>query len=174
MASKMPERFWAAMAERFGRRWFDDFGMSPPAAWRAVLESHTREVVADAIKLIDAEKLVHPPSLGMFEGYLREAAKGRATAAAPGPDPSRAYWRSAIVSQLTGDLSLARLAGPGASRWADVPEWMAVSAGVLVEGLVVDLVAMEQAAGRRTADMELFMRRSVAAFVRAKDQLNDR
>lgn len=104
--AKTHERFWDAMRARFGVRWLTEFGDKPSAPWVQLLNRFTPDQLRQAIELMTAERLVHPPTLSQFEVMLVRAAVKR-------PDDNtdwvRGYWRSIIIGQLSRDFWLAKI-----------------------------------------------------------------
>jgi hypothetical protein len=96
------ERFWGAMAERFGKRWYDTYGPSATHAWRELLDRYSPRQIHAALDLMRTRAYEHPPTEPQFAELLVRASINK-----PTDDPAelrRGYWRSAIVHQVAQGL----------------------------------------------------------------------
>ena len=59
-------RFWAAMGEAFGRRWYEEAGTKPSGMWLTDLQGMTPEQAAMGFKRLKGQGLAHPPTLSQF------------------------------------------------------------------------------------------------------------
>ena len=106
------KRFWAAIGERYGQRWFADYGAEPNRAWIEMLDRYTPADITDALALLAKrpEMHQHPPTMPQFENLLMAAVRGRK--ASDGPNYRRDYWRSRIAGEVRRELARRGL-------WAD-------------------------------------------------------
>jgi hypothetical protein len=88
--------FWKLMAERIGKRWYDELGMEPTQQWRELLDEFTYEQIKVALK--DSPPWDYVPNHGKIAALLRAAA--RRVPGEGGEEMRRGYWRSAIYSDI--------------------------------------------------------------------------
>lgn len=142
-------RFWDAMRARFGIRWFTEFGDKPSAPWVQLLNRFTPDQLKEALELMAAEKLAHPPTLSQFEVILKRAAVKK-------PEDTtnwvRNYWRSVIVDVLARDFWLAKLIPRMADFEAHLVEHRD-TLGQEAHTMLVCVEEMERRTGRRTDGM---------------------
>lgn len=99
--NRVHQRFWSAMAERYGRRWTEQYGPESSPAWRELIDKYIPEDVKIALAELPKEAKEFPPTLPQFEAILVKCAQRRKS------DPTdyiRAYWRSEVVMQVAGLL----------------------------------------------------------------------
>lgn len=99
--NRIHQRFWSAMAERYGRRWTDQYGPESSPAWRELIDKFTPEDVKSALGELPKEAKEFPPTLPQFEAILAKTAQRRK---ADPTDYARGYWRSAVVFGVAAEL----------------------------------------------------------------------
>lgn len=94
-------RFWAAMGERYGKRWLAEYGDQPTPAWRELLDRFTPYEITDALALLVKRTgtQTHPPTLPQFEALLIDASRHR-KAERSADDQRRGYWRSRVINAV--------------------------------------------------------------------------
>lgn len=99
LTEKHQQKFWDAMGQRFGKRWFDEYGPKPTKAWLDLINGYTPDEIFKALELMHGKDLAHPPTEPQFSRFLTDAA---AALAKPTQDWLRGYWRSSVVRAFEG------------------------------------------------------------------------
>jgi hypothetical protein len=95
---RVHKRFWSAMAERYGRRWSDQYGPEASQAWRELINRFSPDDVKGALGMLKTEAPDHPPTQPQFETLLSKAAASRARI--DRVDYLRGYWRSVVIDAV--------------------------------------------------------------------------
>ena len=102
--AKTHTKFWARMADMYGKRWYADYGDKPSKAWIDVLDRFTPNQIADALGRLTTASPQHPPTLPQFEQQLTTAVRVGRNAG----DPAtlvRDYWRSRIAGEVQREVA---------------------------------------------------------------------
>jgi hypothetical protein len=97
--------FWKRMAERIGKRWYDDMGLYPTDEWKQLLDQFTYAQISRALEVTPPWE--HPPTHPMIAQLLRETADRMARRGTE--DLRRGVWRSNIAADITGCGALVQL-----------------------------------------------------------------
>lgn len=95
--ARVHARFWQAMAERYGRRWTEQYGLESSPAWRELIDKYTPDDVKAALAELPKEAKDFPPTLPQFEAILAKVASRKKVDTT---DWVRGYWRSVIVHDV--------------------------------------------------------------------------
>ena len=89
------------MAERYGRRWTEQYGSEAGPAWRELIDKYTPDDVKAALAELPKEAKEFPPTLPQFEAILAKTAQRKR---ADTTDYVRGYWRTAVIMGITEHL----------------------------------------------------------------------
>lgn len=160
---RIHRRFWSAMAERYGRRWSDQYGPEASAAWRELIDRYSPDDVKGALAMLKSEAPDHPPTQPQFEALL---AKSVQRSRGDGIDWRRAYWRSTVIAEVRHACT----GRPGwpqtASEFEDFATAHRETLGVPMRELLDELCELELRTGQRTQGMDDHVRKSAARIVR--------
>lgn len=101
--NRIVERFWRSMAERFGRRWLEEYGDTPTRAWADELAPWPADTVKTALAMMGQRAWVHPPTLPQFQQLLRDADRAPTKSS---EDFVRGFWRTVIVQEAAQAVGL--------------------------------------------------------------------
>lgn len=160
LTQRLITRFWQTMAERYGKRWTDDYGTEPLQAWKDLLDDYHPKAIRDAIRLLASESPLHPPTEPQFENLLKKAEK--ALRGDP-RDYRRDFWRGAMVMLLERELcDLRRLmARPEVERYIATHR----KDYEPLRATLDELCAKESDMGQRTPGLSELLRQRVAERV---------
>lgn len=145
---KVHTRFWESMAQRFGKRWADEYGNEPTLAWRELIDRYKPTEIRGALDLMHAKGLQHPPTEPQFAELLSQAATRSRKAEESAPELRRGYWRSAIVHLVAQDL------GFNTATFEPVLIENRLSLGNSMSMLLDEADDLEQRTGQRTHGIE--------------------
>lgn len=97
-------RFWARMAELYGRKWVEEYGAEVPVSWRELLDKYTPTELKAGISALRMRSSQFVPTQPEVAQLLEQS---RARAMNKSSDPNelrRGYWRSCIVEQVARNL----------------------------------------------------------------------
>lgn len=161
---KVYGRFWSTMAERYGKRWVDEYGVTPTKAWTDALDRFTPQDIASALARLSVESPVHPPTLPQFEKLL-----GRAQRLSEGStrDWVRGYWRSTIVDQFEREAVAVGQVDRREKAEAFIVTYR-TTVGAALRQLLDHVCELEHSNGEvRTTGMESHVTATVRAIARA-------
>ena len=72
--SKRSKVMWTRLVEWYGARLIEQYGDSPPADWRRIIDNTDHETIKRGLSIIRNRYLDHPPTLPQFEQAMRPAA----------------------------------------------------------------------------------------------------
>lgn len=153
---RMHKRFWSAMAERYGRRWAEQYGPDSSPAWRELIDRFTPEEVKAALAELPKKAPEFPPTLPQFEAILvscQQRNKGDTT------DWIRGYWRSVIVNEVARVMIERKFI----SAFAEFEDFLIAhrkTLGMSMKFLLDDVDSREKRTGQRTPGLEMFALKS--------------
>lgn len=163
-------RFWNSMAERFGKRWLDEYGDKPTKAWCDLIDRFTQEDITEALaRLKDRPEhsRSHPPTHAEFEVLLAKAARANEK---PSQDFMRAYWRTSVIRSC--EFHAKRLGICEPDRFEAFLIRNRETVGYWMRDLLDEVHGMEKSVGQRTDGMNEFVERRcreiLEAFQRAE------
>ena len=118
LTEKVHVRFWRTMGERYGRRWFDEYGEQPTQVWRETLEGYTPNDIKTALDLLPTKFPLHPPSQPAFAQLLAEVAQKLRHEP---HDYTREYWRSVVTRTCLRHAALLNIVPWGTSEMRALP-----------------------------------------------------
>jgi len=98
---KVHMRFWAALTERYGTRWADQYGKQPSQSWMELIDRFTPTDLRAALDTLPKECPDHPPTLPQFEAILMSA---HAKASRNEGNHIRGFYRSLAVASIGRSL----------------------------------------------------------------------
>ena len=146
-------RFWASMSERFGKRWFDEYGEKPSRSWCDLIDRFTQEDISGALTALKdrhESNRAYPPTHAEFEAMLFAAVKRNQK---PNVDYMRGYWRSCIVNAVAAGMQ-ARNFIKSFEEFEGFLIRHKHSLGQSMLRLLDEVCQMEYATGQRTIGME--------------------
>lgn len=162
-------RFWRTMGERYGKRWFDDFGDTPTLAWRECLRPFTPRDIQRAIELLALNENTKnfPPSEPEFRSLLQRSVRLNGAPQEDAGQLRRGYWRSTIIGQCQRELGYGQ-------RPLDFEQLVAAnkhSLGLAMKNLLDELDELEHSTGQRTRGQHDLVEERARDIARAFRQL---
>lgn len=155
-------RFWARMAELYGRKWFDEYGAEIPVSWRELIDKYTPKEIKAGLDHLRLRKSEFVPSLPEVSQQF-DAARARMSNVANDPNElRRGFWRSSVVAQVADELGY-RFNAEGFEAIV-IANRSSLGAGMAL--LLDELVDSELRTGQRTRGMfDMLHQRSRALAV---------
>jgi hypothetical protein len=97
--------FWKRMAERIGKRWYDDMGLHPTDEWKQLLDQFTYAQISMALEVTPPWE--YPPTHPMIAKLLRDTAARLERQGTE--DLRRGVWRSNISADICSSGALVQL-----------------------------------------------------------------
>lgn len=70
--SKRAERMWTRLTEWYGARFAEQYGITPPPDWCAVIDEATDSVIERVLSEIRVKHPAHPPTFPEFEALFAQ------------------------------------------------------------------------------------------------------
>lgn len=152
MSAAEHKQFWARMAERFGRAWYEERGLHPSEEWVALLSKYGPQQIHAALDLIERKRgdWRYPPTHSQVGAVLAEVAQ---YVTEQQTDHVREYWRSAVVAAYERIGSLLGL-WPYGTRLSDIKPQLRARVLQAARETLDAYCQAEQHAGRRTPSMD--------------------
>lgn len=138
---RVHKRFWSAMAERYGRRWTEQYGPESSPAWRELVNRYSPDEVKLALAELPKAAPEFPPTMPQFEAILAKVAQRRR---ADTTDYIRGFWRSMVVLGVSTEL------GHSAESLEPYVVAHRHTLGEAMRNLLDDLDSSERRIGQRT------------------------
>jgi hypothetical protein len=139
--------FWKKMAERIGKRWYEDMGLNPTDEWKQLLDQYTYAQIKMALEVTPPWE--YPPTHPMIAKLFRETADRMARQGTE--DLRRGVWRSNISADICGSGALVQL-WPYGTKIEQIPPELLREIVPFANDLIDEMVKAEAQSGLN-ADM---------------------